>query len=149
MAQPAHIGTSSIGVARQAHVPLGLPDNALKTRQRFACQSPQRQDPCNQRTAAERAFASIKDTAGENMNRGSIRLLGRAKTKVFRSLAWVACNLRILDAYRRRLQAQETTPPRRTRRKRRTRTYNDLLRQSEPISPPATGPPPPDQPATN
>ena len=82
------------------------------------------------------------------MNRGTIRLLGRTKIKLLRTFAWAARNLRILDAYQRRLQARETTPPRQTRMKRRHRTYSDLLPQPEPPTPPATGPPPPDQPPT-
>jgi hypothetical protein len=120
------------------------PDVAAKTRQRFNYLTLEWQEHYAQRTAAERAFASIKDPAGENMNRGSIRLLGRTKIRFLRTFAWIARNLRILEAHQRRLPAQETTPPRRTRRKRRHRTYRDLLPEAALATPPATGPPPPD-----
>jgi len=125
------------------------PDVAAKTRQRFDYGTPEWQDHYNQRTAVERAFSHIKDPAGENMNRGSIRLLGRTKIKFLRTFAWIAHHLRILDAHQRRLQTLETTPPRRTRKKRRTRTYRDLLPNLAPTTPPAAGPPPPDRPATH
>lgn len=53
------------------------------------------------RTAVECAFASIKDPAGENINRGSIRLLGLAKISLVRAFAWAARNRRILRAFTR------------------------------------------------
>ena len=78
------------------------------------------------------------------MNRGSIRVLGLAKTWVTRTVCYAAHNQRILAALQRRQAAIQTERPRHTRKRQRTSTFNTLLPKLGITTPPATGPPPPD-----
>ncbi len=100
------------------------PEIAAKTRQKHDYPSPQWRRSYRRRTAAERANATIKDTATTNIARGWCRLTGLAPLTL-----WIACllavrNQRILDAYNTRQQdnARRTAAglPPRTRKQRRT-----------------------------
>ena len=83
------------------------------------------------------------------MNRGSIRVLGRAQTKVLRTFAWMARNLRILEAFTRSHPRGKKEHASQARPRRRTRTVATLLPSLAAADPPANGPPPTDQPASN
>jgi hypothetical protein len=100
------------------------PEIAAKTRQKHDYPSPQWRRSYRRRTAAERANATIKDTATTNIARGWCRLTGLAPLTL-----WIACllavrNQRILDAWNTRQQdnarraAAGLPPP--TRKRRRT-----------------------------
>ena len=85
------------------------PDVGAKVRQKHTYGSPTFRESYKRRSAAERAFATVKDRAGEDLTRGRIRLMGRAKTMLMRTFAWAARNCRIIDAYL--AQARRPTPP--------------------------------------
>jgi len=97
---------------------------AAKTRQKHDYPSPQWRRSYRRRTAAERANATIKDTATSNIARGWCRLTGLAPLTL-----WIACllavrNQRILNAFDARQEdntrrAAAGLPPR-TRKRRRT-----------------------------
>jgi len=100
------------------------PDVAAKTRQKHDYPSPAWRRSYRRRTAAERANATIKDTATTNIARGWCRLTGLAPLTL-----WIACllavrNQRILNAFEARQEdnarrAAAGLPPR-TRKRRRT-----------------------------
>lgn len=117
------------------------PEVANKTRQKHDYNTSRWHISYARRVAAERGVSTIKDWAGENLNRGSIRLVGRAKIWFMRAHAWAARNLRMLVAFDRRQAALQVNPPRQTRSRRRTRTYEVLVANLEPPAAPANGPP--------
>jgi hypothetical protein len=99
------------------------PDVAAKTRQKHDYPSPAWRRSYQRRTAAERGFSTIKDTATTSIARGWCRL-----TAITPPMLWIACllaarNQRILLAFdarqagNARRAAAGLTP---TRRKRRT-----------------------------
>ena len=100
------------------------PSVAAKTRQKHDYPSAAWRRSYRRRTSAERANATIKDTATNNIARGWCRLMGLAPITL-----WIACllavrNQRILDAHHARQQddarrAAAGLPPR-TRKRRRT-----------------------------
>ncbi len=100
------------------------PEIAAKTRQKHDYPSPAWRRSYRRRTAAERANATIKDTATTNIARGWCRLTGLAPLTL-----WIACllavrNQRILNAFEARQEdnarrAAAGLPPR-TRKQRRT-----------------------------
>ncbi len=101
------------------------PQVAAKTRQKHDYPSPAHRRSYARRTGSERTFATIKDTATNNIARGWCRLTGLTPLGL-----WLACllavrNQRILDAYaaRQALNAQRAAaglPPRTRRRRRKT-----------------------------
>ncbi len=100
------------------------PSVAAKTRQKHDYPSAAWRRSYQRRTSAERANATIKDTARNNIARGWIRLMGLTPLTL-----WIACllavrNQRILDSYQARQQDDERRAaaglPPRTRKRRRT-----------------------------
>lgn len=77
------------------------------------------------RTAAERAYATTKDPASNDLNRGWCRLMGLTANALFAAVAFVARNLRVADAFTAR-QADHARrhaaglPPKTRRRRRHT-----------------------------
>ena len=100
------------------------PDVAAKTRQKHDYPSAAWRQSYTRRTSAERANATIKDTASNNIARGWCRLTGLTAITL-----WIACllvirNQRVADSYQARQQdnarrAAAGLPPR-TRKRRRT-----------------------------
>jgi hypothetical protein len=75
------------------------------------------------RSAAERAYATVKDPATNDLSRGWCRLMGLTGIALLTATVFIARNLRIADAFAAR-EADEATrtaaglPPRRRRRRR-------------------------------
>jgi hypothetical protein len=77
------------------------------------------------RTAAERAYASVKDPATNDLTRGWCRLTGLTPLALFAATVFVARNLRVADSFAarqadNRRRAARGLPPKRRRRRRRT-----------------------------
>jgi hypothetical protein len=82
------------------------------------------------RSAAERAYASVKDPASHDLSRGSCRLTGLAPIALFSATVFIARNLRVADSFaarqaENRRRAACGLPPK--RRKRRRQTAHDLI----------------------
>jgi hypothetical protein len=82
------------------------------------------------RSAAERAYASVKDPATNDLSRGWCRLTGLAPLALFAASAFAARNLRVAGSFAARRaederRAAEGLPPK--RRKRRRRTVHDPI----------------------
>jgi hypothetical protein len=77
------------------------------------------------RTAAERAYATVKDNASNDLRRGWCRLTGLTANALFAAALFAARNLRVADSFAAR-QADEQKraaaglPPKRRRRRRKT-----------------------------
>jgi len=106
------------------------PDISAKTRQKHDYPSAAWRLSCNRRTAAERTFATIKDTAGNNIARGWCRLMGLTPLTL-----WLACLLAIRNQHAlNAFQARQASNARRAatglpppaRRRRRTTTLASL-----------------------
>jgi hypothetical protein len=99
------------------------PDVAAKTRQKHDYPSPAWRHSYNRRTAAERAFSTIKDPATTTIARGWCRLLGLAPLMLWTCCLMVVRNQRILTTWNNR-QADQTRraaaglPPRKRRKRR-------------------------------
>jgi len=101
------------------------PQVAAKTRQKHDYPSPEHRRSYARRTGAERTFATIKDTASNNISRGWCRLMGLAPLHLWLACALVVRNQRILDAFTQRQadnarRAAAGLPPRTRKRRRRT-----------------------------
>jgi hypothetical protein len=106
------------------------PSVNAKTAQKHDYPSPAHRRSYARRSAAERAYATIKDPATNDLSRGWCRLAGLAPTALFAATAFIARNLRIADAFAARKaedqrRAQAGLPPK--RRKRRHKTTGDLI----------------------
>jgi hypothetical protein len=82
------------------------------------------------RSAAERAYASVKDPATNDLSKGWCRLMGLAPTALFTASVIIARNLRIADSFAARKAENERRaanglPPK--QRKRRRQTTDDLI----------------------
>jgi hypothetical protein len=82
------------------------------------------------RTAAERAYASVKDPATNDLSRGWCRLTGLTPIALFAASVFVARNLRVADSFAARQAENERRatnglPPK--RRKRRRKTTQNLI----------------------
>jgi hypothetical protein len=82
------------------------------------------------RSAAERAYANVKDPATNDISRGWCRLTGLAALALFAATVFIARNLRVADAFAERQaedgrRAARGLPPK--RRKRRRQTSDDLI----------------------
>ena len=99
------------------------PDVAAKTRQKHDYPSPAWRHSYNRRTAAERAFATIKDPATTTVARGWIRQMGLTPLTIWTCCLLVVRNQRVLHAFdtRQADQARRAAAglPPRNRRKRR------------------------------
>jgi hypothetical protein len=79
----------------------------------------------NRRTAAERAYATVKDRASDDLSRGWCRLMGLTPIALFTATLFAVRNLRVTESFAAR-QAEQARrlaaglPPRRRRRRRRS-----------------------------
>jgi hypothetical protein len=106
------------------------PDVNAKTAQKHDYPSRAHRRSFARRTAAERAYASVKDRASTDLSRGWCRLTGLTPIAIFATAAIVARNLRVADAFvarqaGQRRRAEAGLPPR--RRNRRRKTTEDLI----------------------
>lgn len=96
-----------------------------KTAQKHDYPSPEHRRSYARRSAAERAYATVKDPATNDISRGWCRLTGLAPIALFAASVFVARNLRIADAFAARKAEEERRaadglPPRRRRRRRKS-----------------------------
>jgi hypothetical protein len=101
-----------------------------KTAQKHDYPSPEHRRSYARRSAAERAYATVKDPASNDISRGWCRLTGLAPIALFAASVFVARNLRVADAFAARVAEDERRaaaglPPR--RRKRRRKTAEELI----------------------
>jgi hypothetical protein len=101
------------------------PEVNPKTAQKHDYPSPEHRRSYARRSAAERAYATVKDPATNDLSRGWCRLTGLAPVALFAATVFVARNLRVADAFAARVAEDERRaaaglPPRRRRRRRRS-----------------------------
>ncbi len=106
------------------------PSVNAKTAQKHDYPSPEHRRSYARRSAAERAYATVKDPATNDISRGWCRLAGLAPIALFAAGVFVARNLRVADAFAAReaeeeRRAAEGLPPR--RRKRRRKSAGELI----------------------
>ena len=106
------------------------PSVNAKTAQKHDYPSPEHRRSYARRSAAERAYATVKDPASNDLSRGWCRLMGLTPIALFAASVFVARNLRVADAFAVRKteaerRAAEGLPPRRRRRRR--QTAEDLI----------------------
>jgi hypothetical protein len=106
------------------------PEVNAKTAQKHDYPSPSHRRSYARRSAAERAYATVKDPATNDLSRGWCRLAGLASIALFAASVFVARNLRVADAFAARQaederRAAEGLPPK--RRKRRRQSAADLI----------------------
>jgi len=106
------------------------PEVNAKTAQKHDYPSPSHRRSYARRSAAERAYATVKDPASNDVSRGWCRLTGLAPIALFAATTVIARNLRVADAFDARAAEEERRaaaglPPR--RRKRRRKTADDLI----------------------
>jgi hypothetical protein len=105
------------------------PSVNAKTAQKHDYPSPAHRRSYARRTAAERAYASVKDRATNDISRGWCRLTGLTPIALFAATLFAARNLRVADAFaarqadNQRRAARGHTPKRRRRR----RSLDDLI----------------------
>lgn len=101
------------------------PSVNAKTAQKHDYPSPEHRRSYARRSAAERAYATVKDPASNDLSRGWCRLMGLAPVALFAASVFAARNLRVADSFAARKaeeerQAGEGLPPRRRRRRRKS-----------------------------
>ena len=106
------------------------PSVNAKTAQKHDYPSPEHRRSYARRSAAERAYATVKDPASNDISRGWCRLAGLAPIALFAASVFVARNLRVADAFAARVAEEERRaaaglPPR--RRKRRRKSAGELI----------------------
>lgn len=106
------------------------PEVNAKTAQKHDYPSPEHRRSYARRSAAERAYATVKDPASNDISKGWCRLTGLAPIALFAAGVFVARNLRVAEAFAAReaedeRRAQNGLPPR--RRMRRRQTTGDLI----------------------
>jgi hypothetical protein len=106
------------------------PSVNAKTAQKHDYPSPAHRRSYARRTAAERAYATVKDPATNDLSRGNCRLTGLTPIALFTATIFIARNLRIADAFHARQadnnrRAAAALAPK--RRKRRRQTTADLI----------------------
>lgn len=106
------------------------PSVNAKTAQKHDYPSPEHRRSYARRSAAERAYATVKDPASNDLSRGWCRLMGLAPIALFAAGVFAARNLRVADAFAARVAEDERRvadglPPR--KRKRRRRSTADLI----------------------
>ena len=106
------------------------PQVNAKTAQKHDYPSPSHRRSYARRSAAERAYATVKDPASNDISRGWCRLTGLAPIALLAATVIVARNLRVADAFAaRRIEeerrAAKGMPPKRRRRRR--QTAEDLI----------------------
>ena len=100
-----------------------------KTAQKHDYPSAEHRRSYARRSAAERAYATVKDPASNDISKGWCRLTGLAPIALFAAGVFVARNLRVADAFAARQaederRAAEGLAPKRRRRR---RTADDLI----------------------
>ena len=88
----------------------------------------------DRRSAVERSFSWIKDKARLDLARGAIRVMGMAKHRLMRTIAWMVVNYKILCNF----ETWRAEPERRRRKPRRRKHFTEALLN---IRPAATPPP--------
>jgi hypothetical protein len=106
------------------------PEVNAKTAQKHDYPSPSHRRSYARRSAAERAYATVKDPASNDLSRGWCRLAGLAPIALFAASVFVARNLRIAEAFAARVTEDERRaasglPPKRRRRRR--KSTDDLI----------------------
>jgi hypothetical protein len=106
------------------------PSVNAKTAQKHDYPSPEHRESYNRRSAAERTYATIKDPATNDINKGWCRIIGLTAIAMFTATVLIARNLRIADAFAARQAENERRaanglPPK--HRKRRRHTTQDLI----------------------
>jgi hypothetical protein len=106
------------------------PEVNAKTAQKHDYPSPEHRRSYARRAAAERAYATVKDPASNDLSRGWCRLMGLAPIALLAASVFVARNLRVAEAFAARAaederRAAEGLPPKRRRRRR--KTAGDLI----------------------
>lgn len=106
------------------------PSVNAKTAQKHDYPSPEHRRSYARRSAAERAYATVKDPASNDLSRGWCRLMGLTPIALFAASVFVARNLRVADAFAARQAEEERRaakglPPKRRRRRR--QTAEDLI----------------------
>ena len=106
-----------------------------KTAQKHDYPSAEHRRSYARRSAAERAYATVKDPASNDISKGWCRLRGLAPIALLAASVFVARNLRVADAFAARVAEDERRaanglPPK--RRKRRRRSADDLIGASAP-----------------
>jgi hypothetical protein len=101
------------------------PQVNAKTAQKHDYPSPAHRRSYARRSAAERAYASVKDPASNNLSRGWCRLTGLAPLALFAATVFAARNLRVADSFaereaENRRRATRGLPPKQRRRRRRS-----------------------------
>jgi hypothetical protein len=101
-----------------------------KTAQKHDYPSPEHRRSYARRSAAERAYATVKDPASNDISKGWCRLTGLTPIALFAASVFVARNLRVADAFAARVaedgrRAAVGLPPK--RRKRRRKSADDLI----------------------
>jgi hypothetical protein len=106
------------------------PSVNAKTAQKHDYPSPSHRRSYARRSAAERAYATVKDPASNDISKGWCRLAGLAPIALLAASVFVARNLRVADAFAARQIEDERRaacglPPKRRRRRR--QTAEDLI----------------------
>ena len=106
------------------------PSANAKTAQKHDYPSKAHRRSYARRSAAERAYASVKDPATNDLSRGWCRLTGLTAIALFTATTFIARNLRIADSFAARQaedqrRAANGLPPK--QRKRRRQTSDDLI----------------------
>ena len=106
-----------------------------KTQQKHDYPSPKHRASYTRRSAAERAFSTVKDPATNDLTKGWCRITGLTGIALLTVTVFIARNLRIHDAHtaRQTHNAQRQTdglPPK--QRKRRRRSAQELINQANP-----------------
>ncbi len=101
------------------------PSVNAKTAQKHDYPSPEHRRSYARRSAAERAYATVKDPASNDLSRGWCRLTGLAPIALLAASVFVARKLRVADAFAARAaederRAAQGLPPRPRRRRRQT-----------------------------
>jgi hypothetical protein len=117
------------------------PSVAAKTAQKHDLPSPEHRRSYSRRTGSERANATIKDRASDDLTRGFCRLTDLAGTSLLTTAVITTRNLRIADAFTKRQAANQHRtanglPPKQRRRRR--HTLDDLTNTANAPPQPAT-----------
>ncbi len=101
------------------------PSVNAKTAQKHDYPSAEHRRSYARRSAAERAYATVKDPASNDLSKGWCRLRGLAPISLFAASVFVARNLRVADAFAARVAEEERRaanglPPRQRRRRRKS-----------------------------
>ncbi|MHB8660288.1 MAG: hypothetical protein ACYC91_20625 [Solirubrobacteraceae bacterium] len=111
------------------------PSVNAKTAQKHDYPSPAHRNSYHRRTAAERAFATVKDPATTTIARGACRLTGTTPNALHAATTMIARNIRIADAFTARQTENQRRAacglPPKTRARRRITTH-DLINAHAP-----------------